>query len=1209
MNTSEIAASAVGRGCRAALLLAAAALFASCGGGQRGGEDANADPEAYNAILTSDGGQVSVEGTFEATKGYLSQGKTVLRAQGTDSHSARYRLQVPRAGHYEVFAWWPQAATGAGLVRTELRHTQGLQEMTVDQSTLGGQWNSMGVFALSPDIESSLTFSATGAARLYADAVRVQWVGKDRPALRLAQESLPIADKDDPYTAQLSVWGGMGRFTYQLMGGQLPDGLTLDAGTGVISGVPAETGSFALEILATEESGRSTRGQVLLDVVLSNDTPSSVPARPFKLERDRKSALGTTPGSGASLGALPAIVSAMPEGSWAKVNLNQFSDAWVPADLRPMYMSGNPTPAKIITAWSSFAWDSNRGNLLLYGGGHANYRGNEVYLWRAATQLWERASLPSEMRQDALGNWNAIDSADAAPASAHTYDNSLFFPAIDRMVVLGGAADSNGGHYLSLNASASASRPTGLYLFDPARAHPDRVGGSTGSHVQRVAPWPEIVGGDMWSNREMYLNTTGTQPPGESFVNSCSAYSRVGGKDVGFVRTGKRVYRFTINNVNNPSTDVWEKVGVKWYGSGTKATCSFDPEQQILLRTATQTVPFVYWPMVGATPSTRDVTVVPADPTGTFFPALASGAVNIANCGLEFDPTRRHYKLWCGGGGVWQVTPPATVSATGWSVAPVPMAGTAMPDPTVANGVLGKWKYIENLDVFMALQDSVQGNIWIYKPVGWVDPGTGGGTNTPPTVSLAQPGNGSSYAAGTTIEMSATAADIDGSITKVEFLAGSVTLGESTSAPYAFAWSGAPVGTHLITARATDNSGATSTSAVASISVTATVNAPPTVNLLSPSAGAVFALGAPIGLQASASDSDGVVQRVEFYAGVVKLGEVTSSPYAFNWTTAPAGPHVLSAIAYDDDGTPSVPSSVSVTVSPGSVNAPPTVNLLSPSDGAVFAAGAPIAMQAAASDSDGTVQKVEFYAGIVKLGETTSSPYAFTWTTAPVGPQVLSAIAYDDDGAPSAPSSVSVTVSPGSGGTPTTVTLQRGSGAGTAIADTYLSSYSKTRNYGTADALLDLSQYNILVRAAIFQSEGGPVPNGSTIESAQLSFYKWSSYAMTYGVHRVLLPWSESTSTWNDRLPGTPWAAPGGKVVDVDYAGLAEANASVGYEPGWIEFDITAHVQTLSSTVVAVNNGWRLQPVAGATSSLKRLYSSEYAANPAFRPKLVITYR
>ena len=37
-------------------------------------------------------------------------------------------------------------------------------------------------------------------------------------------------------------------------------------------------------------------------------------------------------------------------------------------------------------------------------------------------------------------------------------------------------------------------------------------------------------------------------------------------------------------------------------------------------------------------------------------------------------------------------------------------------------GVLGKWKYIAQIDAFVALQNQFAGNIWVYKPENWTEP-------------------------------------------------------------------------------------------------------------------------------------------------------------------------------------------------------------------------------------------------------------------------------------------------------------------------------------------------------------------------------------------------------------------------------------------------------------------------------------------------------
>jgi hypothetical protein len=63
-------------------------------------------------------------------------------------------------------------------------------------------------------------------------------------------------------------------------------------------------------------------------------------------------------------------------------------------------------------------------------------------------------------------------------------------------------------------------------------------------------------------------------------------------------------------------------------------------------------------------------------------------------------------------------------------------------------------------------------------------------------------------------------------------------------------------------------------------------------------------------------------------------------------------------------------------------NEPPTVALLSPTNGAVFKAPVLISLSATAADSDGTIQYVTFFANGALLGTDTTSPYGLTWTGA-----------------------------------------------------------------------------------------------------------------------------------------------------------------------------------------------------------------------------------
>ncbi len=98
--------------------------------------------------------------------------------------------------------------------------------------------------------------------------------------------------------------------------------------------------------------------------------------------------------------------------------------------------------------------------------------------------------------------------------------------------------------------------------------------------------------------------------------------------------------------------------------------------------------------------------------------------------------------------------------------------------------------------------------------------------NSPPTVSLTSPAAGASFVQGNAITVSANAADSDGTITQVQFFDGATLIGTDTTAPYSISWTNAAVGSHSITALATDNSSANTTSAAVSITATSPYGPP-----------------------------------------------------------------------------------------------------------------------------------------------------------------------------------------------------------------------------------------------------------------------------------------------------------------------------------------------------------------------------------------------
>ena len=414
--------------------------------------------------------------------------------------------------------------------------------------------------------------------------------------------------------------------------------------------------------------------------------------------------------------------------------------------------------------------------------------------------------------------------------------------------------------------------------------------------------------------------------------------------------------------------------------------------------------PLAYFDLRTPGPTNNEILIQTLiDPTGQF---LMNG-----NDGLDFDQARNVFVAWGGGGDVWEITPPATLSAIGWTVARRSPTTGLVPDVDVGTGVLGKFKYIPNLRAFMALQHYSQGNIWIYKPLGWSPPTA---DNQSSQVTLAAPANNSTIASGTVFSLSATA-----------------------------------------------------------------------------------------------FDPDGTIQSVEFYRNGALIGSAASPPYSLNDTAPTAGSYSYTARAYDNSGNAAISASANVRVT-----------------------------------------------------------------------------------------------SPTSG----TVVLQTSPGGYARTQDTFLDVFNAYSAYGGIGAQLfnNLPQYyGTLIRFAIYQSEGGPVPDGAMITSATLSLYKTSFNDHVYTLNRMLRDWTEGQSTWNAAKPGVPWSVAGANGIGTDYSASADAQASVGNNPGWIDFNMTGAVQTLGQT--GNNYGWRLVPVSGASGSIT--FAAHEHGTLALHPKLIITYQ
>lgn len=97
-------------------------------------------------------------------------------------------------------------------------------------------------------------------------------------------------------------------------------------------------------------------------------------------------------------------------------------------------------------------------------------------------------------------------------------------------------------------------------------------------------------------------------------------------------------------------------------------------------------------------------------------------------------------------------------------------------------------------------------------------------------------------------------------------------------------------------------------------------NIAPQVTITSPEDGAVFPAPGNITIEASASDTDGEIARVDFYiqrpfTNRYKMGEDTTAPYSFTLEDLPSGEYTFEARAVDNEGLVASSEDVNVTVS------------------------------------------------------------------------------------------------------------------------------------------------------------------------------------------------------------------------------------------------------------------------------------------------------
>jgi hypothetical protein len=187
--------------------------------------------------------------------------------------------------------------------------------------------------------------------------------------------------------------------------------------------------------------------------------------------------------------------------------------------------------------------------------------------------------------------------------------------------------------------------------------------------------------------------------------------------------------------------------------------------------------------------------------------------------------------------------------------------------------------------------------------------------NGPAEVSMGLPREGAVIEPNSIITLSADATDPSGDISKVEFFANDRLIGEGKLAKqnqYTLDWK-VNRSIYSIVAVVTNSAGVTTTSLPATI----TVSKEPLVRLIDPSTRRPLIGPTNLSLEAIATQFEGDIKRVDFYANDKLIGSASDSDTArfyFTWRGVTPGKYTLKAIAVNDLGISASSKTVNIAV-------------------------------------------------------------------------------------------------------------------------------------------------------------------------------------------------------------------------------------------------------------------------------------------------------
>jgi large repetitive protein len=212
---------------------------------------------AVNAIGT---GPASTQST--AVVPFTLPGAPTIGTAAAGDSAATVTWTAPASNGFSAITGYVVTPYIAGVAQTPQTFSSTATTQTVTGLTPGTSYT----FRV-----AAVNAAGTGPASAASGAVTVN----AGPSLTFAAP--PAGEAGVAYSDQLTATGGTGTLTWSVSSGTLPPGLTLNSSTGLLSGTPTASGSYAFTVKVTDAFGASATQATTLTVVAAPSLANPAP--------------------------------------------------------------------------------------------------------------------------------------------------------------------------------------------------------------------------------------------------------------------------------------------------------------------------------------------------------------------------------------------------------------------------------------------------------------------------------------------------------------------------------------------------------------------------------------------------------------------------------------------------------------------------------------------------------------------------------------------------------------------------------------------------------------------------------------------------------------------------------------------------------------------------------------------------------------------